>query len=72
MKVKVASRVYEMSAERFKALLTVAEEQVPRGVYAVEKQGYAELMNLRCDSRSKLKQARRAYKAQGFKVYSNG
>lgn len=42
------------------------------GVYAVEKGDYAELVNARCTSVSKLKELTRSYKAQGFKVYANG
>ncbi|MCD7829023.1 MAG: hypothetical protein LUG58_01130 [Clostridiales bacterium] len=50
----------------------MASELVPCGVYAVEKGDYAELRNDPCSSRTQLKQRRRMWKAQGFKVYANG
>ena len=72
MRVKVANHVYQMSRNRFLQLLSVASEQVPCGVYAVEKNGYAELMNQHCGNRRQLKEARQGLKNQGFRVYSNG
>lgn len=72
MQVKVANRMYRMSQQEYKGLLKVASEQVPFGVYAVEKSGYAELCNLKCSSVTQLKNHIRQYKAQGFKVHSNG
>lgn len=61
-----------MSRREYQGLLKVASEQVPFGVYAVEKADYAEL---RCDkvtSKTKLKELIRQFKQQGFKVYYNG
>lgn len=72
MQVKVANRMYRMSQQEYKGLLKVASEQVPFGIYAVEKNNYAELCNIRCSSITHLKNNIRQYKAQGFKVYSNG
>lgn len=66
------NRIWQMDRKRFQGLLELAGEQVPFGLYAVEKDGYAELLNLKCHSRSQLKQATRGWKAQGFKVYANG
>jgi len=39
-----------MSQEEYEGLLEIASEQVPFGIYAVEKQGYAELRNDKCKS----------------------
>lgn len=72
MTVKIASRTWEMSKQKYKGLLKVASEQVPFGIYAVEKGDYAELCNIRCSSTTQLKAEKRAYKSQGFKVYANG
>ncbi len=72
MKVKVANRVWKMSKEKYKGLLQIAKEQVPFGIYAVEKGDYAELCNIRCSSVTQLKNNIRQYKAQGFKVLANG
>ena len=72
MQVKIANRMYRMSQQEYKGLLNVASEHVPFGIYAVEKGNYAELCNLKCSSVTQLKNNIRQYKAQGFKVYSNG
>ena len=55
MKVKVMNRLYQMSQKEYQGLLQVAKEQVPLGIYAIEKQGYAEL---RCDKCSSVTQRR--------------
>ena len=72
MQVNIARRVYSMSRKEYQGLLKVASEQVPFGVYAIEKKGYAELRNDKCTSRSQLKALIRQFKSQGFKVYANG
>lgn len=71
MQVRVMNRVYSMSRKKYQGLLKVASEQVPFGIYAVEKNEYAELRNDCCHSRSQLKELVRAFKGQGFKVYKN-
>lgn len=53
-------------------LLEIASEQVPRGVYALEKDNYAELRCDRCESQTQLKRLKRSFSQQGFKVYANG
>lgn len=72
MKVKVANKLYEMSSKKYQGLLEIASEQIPFGIYAVEKAGYAELRADHCRSITQLKSLKRQFKAQGFKVYSNG
>lgn len=72
MKVVVAKRTYQMSQKEYEGLLQVASEQVPFGVYAIEKNGYAELRNDKCTSTTQLKALIRQFKSQGFKVHSNG
>ena len=72
MQVKVANRIYRMSQREYQGLLKVASEQVPFGIYAVEKTGYAELRCDKCKSMSQLKELTRQFKAEGFKVYANG
>ena len=61
-----------MSQKEYEGLLQVASEQVPFGIYAVEKNGYAELRNDKCTSITQLKSLIRKYKSQGFKVHCNG
>ena len=53
-------------------MLKLASEQVPFGVYALEKGGMAELRKDVCKSKGKLKKLIRSYRLQGFKVRQNG
>lgn len=61
-----------MNQKEYLGLLKVASEQVPFGVYAIEKQGYAELRCDKCSGITQLKRLTRQFKTQGYKVYSNG
>ncbi|WP_242996626.1 hypothetical protein [Lacrimispora amygdalina] len=72
MKVKVMNRPYQMSQIEYQGLLKVASEQVPFGIYAVEKKGYAELRCDKCKSITQLKELTRQFKARGYKVLANG
>lgn len=71
MQVKVMNRVYRMNRKEYEGLLQVAREQVPFGIYAVEKLGYAELRCDKCSSMTQLKKLTRQFKTQGFKVMAN-
>lgn len=72
MKVRVMTRIYRMSKSEYQGLLKVASEQVPFGVYAVEKKDYAELRNDKCESVTQLKKLIRAFRQEGYKVHANG
>lgn len=65
-------KLYQMSNKEYEGLLKVASEQVPFGIYAVEKTGYAELLNIHCSSKTEMKARKRAFKQQGFRVLCNG
>lgn len=65
------NRTYRMNRTEYERLLKVAKEQVPFGIYAVEKNGYAELRNDQCDSMTKLKTLKRQFKREGFRVRTN-
>ncbi len=52
--------------------MEVASEQVPFGIYAIEKKDYAELRCDKCKSITQLKEFTRQFKAQGYKVLANG
>lgn len=71
VQVKVMERIYRMNYEEYQGLLKTASEQVPFGIYAVEKKGYAELRCDRCKSVTELKNLARQFKVQGFKVLMN-
>ena len=72
MQVKVMENMYKMGQQEYQGLLQVASEQVPFGIYAIEKQGYAELRCDKCSSTTQLKNLVRQFKSQGFKVHANG
>ena len=61
-----------MRREEYESLLKLGSEQVPFGVYAVEKNGEAEIRLDHCKSVTQLKTLIRQFKAQGYKVYANG
>ena len=64
--------MWRMSHREYQGLLEIAREQVPLGIYAIEKQGYAELRCDKCESITKVKELSREFKKQGFRVYTNG
>ena len=72
MNVKIGAKTWRMSRKEYEGLLKVASEQVPFGVYAVEKADYAELRADHCQSSTKLKQLTQQFRQQGFKVRANG
>lgn len=63
--------MYEMTRAEFSRLLQIASSQVPFGIYAVEKNGYAELWNTHCQSMTQLKRMKRELKQRGFRVHAN-
>lgn len=68
----MANRMYKMSPKEYQGLLKIASEQVPFGVYAVEKGNYAELRNDKCQSMTQLKKLIQQFKTKGYKVMVNG
>lgn len=66
------NRLYRMGREEYQGLLQTASEQVPFGIYAVEKKDYAELRCDHCKSITQLKRMTQQFRGQGFKVYANG
>ncbi len=61
-----------MPKEKAQQLLNLAKEQVPLGVYAIEKNKILELRNDKCGSVTQLKTMKRQLKKAGYKVYANG
>lgn len=66
------NRLYQMNQKEYQGLLNIASEQIPFGIYAVEKKDYAELRCDKCRSITQLKSMVRNFKSQGFKVMANG
>lgn len=67
----MANKMYKMGRTEYQGLLKVASEQVPFGIYAVEKKDYAELRCDRCTSMTQLKKLTRQFNQNGFKVLAN-
>ncbi len=55
-----------------KFLDEVAKPEVPFGIYAVEKDGQAQMLIEKCSSITQLKKKTQEYKKRGFKVLANG
>lgn len=66
------NRVYQMTKNQARNLLNLAKEQVPMGIYALEKEKVLELRNDKCQSKTQVKSLKRQFKRAGFKVYANG
>ena len=71
MEIIVNDSVYMMEKEQADGVLKVASEQIPFGVYAVEKDGIIELRKDKCNSKTQLKRLVQQFKSKGFKVYFN-
>ncbi len=61
-----------MSKNKALNLLQLAKEQVPFGIYAIEKDKTLELRNDKCKSITQLKDLKRQFKKAGYRVYANG
>lgn len=66
------NKAYQMSRKQVKGLLNIASEQVPFGIYAVEKAGKISMEHMKCLSITQLKSKVREFRSAGFKVYYNG
>lgn len=71
MKVLVNNSLYEMGRKEYRGVLKVASQQIPFGIYAVEKDGICELRKDTLDSKEELKKVVAEYAAKGFKVHYN-
>lgn len=71
MKVILKDSVYEMNRKQFRGVLNIAKKSVKTGIYAVEKDGIAEMKNEPFDSKEDLEKSIAEYEKNGFKVYYN-
>lgn len=71
MKVIINDKTYEMSREAYEGILTTVKKFVPKGVYAVEKDDFAEAKKDICKTDAELKKLISEYKKKGFKVHYN-
>lgn len=71
MRVILKDSVYEMNRKQFRGVLNIAKKSVKMGIYAVEKDGIAEMKNETFDGKEDLKKSVAEYAKNGFKVYYN-
>ena len=71
MKVIINDRTYALSMEAYGGILATIKKFVPKGVYAVEKDDFAEAKKDICNTDEELKKLVADYKKKGFKVYYN-
>ena len=71
MKVVINNTTYDMSRATYEKILDTSSKFVPYGVYAVEKDDFAEMKTDKCKSAAELKKRVSDYTAKGFKVYYN-
>ena len=69
MRVLLNDHIYEMSRKQFDGVLKVAKKAVKRGIYAVEKDGTAEMKKETYLNKSELEKVVKEYEEKGFKVY---
>lgn len=72
MRVIINQNVYGITRKQFKGLLKVAEKVAQMRIYAVEKDGIAEMKNDRYEDMESLEKAVSEYQSKGFVVYWNG
>lgn len=60
-----------MNQKEYQGLKQIASEQVPLGIYAIEKDDYAELMNIKCEDVNEVKARAKQFQKEGFLVVTN-
>ena len=71
MRVLLNDNIYGMYRKQFNGVLKVAKKAVNHGIYAVEKDGVAEMKKETYSNKSELEKVVKEYEAKGFKVYYN-
>ncbi len=71
MRIILKDSMYEMNRKQFRGVLDIAKKYVKIGIYAVEKDGTAEMKNETFDGKEDLKKSVSEYEKNGFKVYYN-
>lgn len=72
MRVQMADKIYEMNSKRYKGFLEAVKGCLPVGIYAVEKDGLAIMMNEKPKDREDLRKQVEVLEKKGFKAYWNG
>lgn len=72
MRVQMADKIYEMNNKQYKGFLEAVKGCLPVGIYAVEKDGVAIMMNEKPKDKEDLRKQVEGFKEKGVKVYWNG
>ena len=71
MRVLLNDHLYDIDRKQFDGVLKVAKKAVNHGIYAVEKDGVAEMKKETYSDKSELEKVVKKYEEKGFKVYYN-
>lgn len=71
MRILMNDHAYEVSAQAAQGMLATVKRYVPKGIYAVEKDGLIEFRHDRCPTADKVKELVEEFESRGFKVYAN-
>lgn len=71
MKVIIGENTYVMNENQCRAVLSLASDQVPFGIYALKKNKVFELRKDVFENEADLNKQIIQYKSQGFNVYFN-
>lgn len=72
MTVQMANKIYEITSKQYKGFLKVVKGCLPVGIYAVEKDGVAIMMNEKTKDAADLWKQVEDFKKKGFRVHWNG
>ena len=71
MRFLLNNHLYDMDRKQFDGVLKVAKKAVKHGIYAVEKDGTAQMKKETHSNKSELEKVVKEYEEKGFKVYYN-
>lgn len=71
MIVQMENKIYEMNGKQCKGFLEAVKDCMLIGIYAVEKDGVAIMMNEKPKDKEDLRKQVEDFKKKGFKVYWN-
>ena len=71
MRVLLNDHLYDMDRKQFDGVLKVAKKAVKHGIYAVEKDGMAQMKKETHSNKAEIEKAVVEYDEKGFKVYYN-
>lgn len=72
MKVVIQNKAYQMGKTEFhKMIKEVVKPNIKRGIYAIEKGSYGELLNKTYKTQRELYATVKVYQSMGYKVYFN-